>query len=205
MIRVFLRWLRNTLLPIRIKGINNRIEKKSPLGQKFTIGIIGNNNLISIGNNCLLTNTQVSLSGDNNRLIIEDKVRFMGPCKISMGGNSTLHIKWNAGIRGVDFVLNGANIEIGRLCMFSNGITLRNHDSHKILDPETGSQLNYPKDIVLGDHVWIGQGATILKGCNIGKDSVIGFGSIVTKSCNPGSVVTGVPAKIVKTNITWDY
>ena len=129
----------------------------------------------------------------------------MGPCKIIMGGNATLHIKWNAGIRGVEFNLNGANIEVGELCMFSYGVTLRNHDSHKILDAHTGEIMNPAKDIVLGRHVWIGQNATILKGCNIGDDSVIGFGSIVTKSCGPGSVMTGIPAKIVKENIRWDY
>ena len=89
--------------------------------------------------------------------------------------------------------------------MFSYGITLRNHDSHKIIDPKTQQILNPPKDIVLGSHVWVAQNATILKGCRIGSDSVIGFGSIVTKSCAPGSIMTGIPAKVVKENIIWDY
>ncbi len=96
-------------------------------------------------------------------------------------------------------------MEIGALCMFSYGITLRNHDSHRIIDPSSGRVLNPPKDVILGRHVWIAQNATILKGCHIGDNSVIGFGSIVTKSCPPGSVMAGVPAKIVKEDINWDY
>lgn len=99
----------------------------------------------------------------------------------------------------------GANIEVGELCMFSYGITLRNHDSHRILNPETKHVLNPAKDIVLGKHVWVAQNATILKGCHISDNSVIGFGSIVTKSCNPGSIMVGTPAKVIKEGITWDY
>lgn len=116
-----------------------------------------------------------------------------------------MHIKWNAGIRGVEFNLRGAKTEIGELCMFSYGITVRNHDSHRVLNPETKQVLNKPKDIVLGKHVWVAQNATILKGCRVGDDSVIGFGSIVTTSCKQGSIMAGVPAKVVKDGITWDY
>lgn len=199
--REFLSWVK----PIQISGLNNSVRIESKLGKAFHIKIDGGGNRVDIGKHCLLTNTKIQVHGDNNQIIIENNVRLMGPCKIIMGGNATLHIKWNAGIRGVEFNLNGANIEVGELCMFSYGVTLRNHDSHKILDAHTGEIMNPAKDIVLGRHVWIGQNATILKGCNIGDDSVIGFGSIVTKSCGPGSVMTGIPAKIVKENIRWDY
>ena len=143
--------------------------------------------------------------GNNNRLIIEDDVRFLGPCKIRIMGGGTLHIKRNAGVRGVEFNINEAKVFIGERCMFSYGITLRNHDSHRIINPIDGSVMNSPKDIVLGKHVWVAQNATILKGCHIGDNSVIGFGSIVTKSCDSGSIMTGVPAKVVEENINWDY
>lgn len=205
MIRELYHTFRDILKPIQIYGIGNTFQKQSKLGSKFVIRVSGNNNSIQIGKECILTNTDIRMSGDRNHLIIEDNVRFMGPCKIIMGGNATLHIKWNAGIRGVEFNLMGANIEVGELCMFSYGITLRNHDSHRILNPETKHVLNPAKDIVLGKHVWVAQNATILKGCHISDNSVIGFGSIVTKSCNPGSIMVGTPAKVVKEGITWDY
>lgn len=204
MIRRVYRKLIDTISPVQVIGENNSVQICSKLGRGFRIRVNGAGSTVQIAKNCTLTNTIIQMSGNNNHLLIEDNVRFMGPCKIIMGGDATLHIKWNAGIRGVEFNMAGANIEIGELCMFSYGITLRNHDSHKILDPQTNQILNLPKDIVLGNHVWVGQNATILKGCNIGHDSVIGFGSIVTKSCNPGSVMTGTPAKVVKENITWD-
>lgn len=205
MLRKILRYLYNKIKPVQISGINNVFNCKSRIGNNFIVKVSGSNNSITIGEHCLLTNTFLHIAGENNRVIVEDRVRFMGPCRIIIeGGNSTLHIKYNAGIRGVEFNLNGANIEVGELCMFSYGITLRNHDSHKVLDRE-GRIVNLPRDIILGKHVWIAQNATILKGCHIGANSVIGFGSIVTKSCDPGSILTGVPAKVVKENISWDY
>ena len=46
----------------------------------------------------------------------------------------------------------------------------------------------------------------ILKGVTIGDNCIIGAGSIVTKPFDKGNVIiAGVPAKIVKENINWDY
>lgn len=205
MIRTLFHRLYNHLRPIRVSGTDNNIENQSKFGFKFLINVSGRSNSIIIGRDCLLTNTTVSITGEHNQLIIDDNVRFMGPCRIIMNGNAKLHIKWNAGIRGVEFNMNGANIEVGELCMFSYGITLRNHDSHKVICSETNKILNPPKDIVLGKHVWVAQGASILKGCHIGENSVVGFGSVVTKSCASGSILAGNPARVVKENISWDY
>lgn len=143
--------------------------------------------------------------GSDCTIIIEDSVRFMGPCKIIVGGKSTLIIRQNAGIRGVEFNLCGAKIDVGELCMFSYGIILRNHDSHKIISTETGSIINSPKDVILGKHVWVAQNATILKGCHIGDNSIIGLGPVVTKSCKERSIMAGCPAQVIKENINWDY
>lgn len=204
-IRCILSGIYHSFRPVVIKGENNILCNRSKIGSGFRILIEGDNNNINIGKECLLTNTQIMMHGNNNSIYIDDRVRFMGPCKIIMEGTSSLVIKYNAGIRGVEFNLKGANIEVGELCMFSYGITLRNHDSHKIINPVDGSIMNSPKDIVLGKHVWVAQNATILKGCHIGENSVIGFGSIVTRSCDSGTIMTGIPAKVVKENINWDY
>lgn len=202
----FLRKIYHSIRPIVIKGKGNIIQNGSKVGKGFRILVEGTNNKIIIGKKCLLTNTSIVMHGTENSIFIDDGVRFMGPCKIIIGGvKSKLVIKYNAGIRGVEFNLNGASIEIGELCMFSYGITIRNHDSHRIINPVDGTIMNKPKDIILGKHVWVAQNVTILKGCHIGDNSVIGFGAIVTKGCNSGSVMTGVPAKVVKENINWDY
>ena len=54
------------------------------------------------------------------------------------------------------------------------------------------------KTIVLEDDVWVGANATILPGVHIGRMSVVAAGAVVSKDVEPGSVVGGIPAKIIK-------
>ena len=51
-------------------------------------------------------------------------------------------------------------------------------------------------DVVIENDVWVGDGATILKGVRIGKGSVIGAGVVVYKDVPPYSIVTGAEMKI---------
>ena len=55
-----------------------------------------------------------------------------------------------------------------------------------------------PKEVIIGDDVWIGRRAIILPGVHIGKGSVVGAGAVVTKDVPEFTVVAGVPAKVVK-------
>lgn len=201
---MFLKKIYRKLFPIIDRGHDNHIRILSPL-KNSAITIFDNRNTLNIGENCIINDCSITIHGNNNTLIIEDKARLLGGARISMEGNSTIRIGYNAGVRKVSFLAKDANIEIGELCMFSNDIIVRNHDSHKVINLEDGKISNHAQDIVLGRHVWIGQNVTILKGCNIGDDSILALGAVVTKSCPPNSIMAGNPAKIVKSDITWDY
>lgn len=89
--------------------------------------------------------------------------------------------------------------------MFSYNIVVRNTDSHKVIEVETGVITNPSRDVVLGEHVWVCQNSSILKGCKIGDNSIVAFGAVAIKGCEAGSVLAGNPAKVVKTGINWDY
>lgn len=59
----------------------------------------------------------------------------------------------------------------------------------------------YEKDKIrtkIGNDVWTGANAVILKGVSIGDGAVVGAGSIVTKDVPPYAIVTGNPAKILR-------
>jgi len=55
---------------------------------------------------------------------------------------------------------------------------------------------------VIGDDVYIGAGAKILGDITIGNNSLIGANAVVIKSVPAGSLVVGVPAKIIKEGIS---
>ena len=59
--------------------------------------------------------------------------------------------------------------------------------------------LGVAEPVRIGNDVWIGQNAVILPGVTIGDDCVIGACALVTKDVPSGSVVGGVPAKVITT------
>jgi acetyltransferase-like isoleucine patch superfamily enzyme len=96
------------------------------------------------------------------------------------------------------------NIEIGDDCLLSYGIEIRTTDSHSIFDQESGSLLNPPRSISIGNHVWVGARSMILKGASIGSGTVIGAYSIVNKAVGANVIAAGQPCKELKSFIRWD-
>ena len=72
-------------------------------------------------------------------------------------------------------------------------IATLNHD----MDPEKRQQL-HPVPVHIGKGVWVGANATITPGVTIGDDAIVAAGAVVTKDVEAGTVVAGVPAKVVK-------
>ena len=88
--------------------------------------------------------------------------------------------------------------------MLSANINLMCTDNHAITDLETGEILNKASSIVIGDHVWVGLNAVILKDTKISDGSVVGINSVVTKAfVEENVIIGGVPASILKRGIQW--
>lgn len=54
------------------------------------------------------------------------------------------------------------------------------------------------RETIIGNDVWIGQGAFVKSGVNVGHGCVIGMGSVVTRSVEPYSIVAGNPARLIR-------
>lgn len=62
-----------------------------------------------------------------------------------------------------------------------------------------GERVDAVGPIDIGDNVFVGHGAIILRNVKIGKNAIIAAGSVVTKDVAAESVVGGVPAKPITT------
>ena len=59
------------------------------------------------------------------------------------------------------------------------------------------------QNIKIGNHVWIGQNAAILKGVTIGDGAIVAANAVVTKDVPAHCAVGGNPAKVIKENVYW--
>lgn len=190
----------------KVKGENNSIERSEALLSKVTFDIVGNDNEIIIGVGARFSNVRIYIRGSNHKLLIGDNCIVRSGsfwfedsnCTITVGDHCTIE---EAGIAVTE---PHSRIELGKDCMLSGGISIRNGDSHSIIDLNTNKRINYAQDIDIGDHVWIGSQVQILKGVKIGPNSIIGLRSIVTKDIPSNCIAVGVPAKVVKERVTWD-
>ena len=93
-------------------------------------------------------------------------------------------------------------IEIGEDVIIAPEVIIRDSDQHQIMSLSGGGgTISAP--IKIGNHVWVGTRAVILKGVTIGNNCVIAAGSVVTHNVPDNCLVAGVPAKIIKNNVTW--
>jgi maltose O-acetyltransferase len=91
-----------------------------------------------------------------------------------------------------------SKISIGENCQIGDLVAIYDCDFHEI-NPETRN--NSAGEIIpvkIGNNVWLGSRVMVLKGVNIGDNSVIAAGSIVTKSIPPRCLAAGIPAKIIR-------
>ncbi len=98
-------------------------------------------------------------------------------------------------------ILCAESVSIGAFCSISWDVQILDNDFHTM----TVSGVEQPSTapVVLGDRVWIGTRALILKGVTVGDGAVIAAGAVVTKDVPPGAVVAGIPAKVVGQADSW--
>lgn len=87
-------------------------------------------------------------------------------------------------------------ITIGNGVMLANGAYITDSDWHTIYDRTVRDERATP--VTIGDNVWLGDHATVLKGVTIGENSVVAARAVVTKDVPANVVVAGNPAKVVK-------
>lgn len=110
-------------------------------------------------------------------------------CNISVGDN--FYMNYDCIFLDVNKITIGNNVFIApRVSIFTAG--------HPIDKDIRNELLEYGKEVVIGDDVWIGGNVVINPGVTIGSNVVIGSGSVVTKNIPSGVVAAGNPCKIIR-------
>jgi len=172
---------------------------------------------------------KVNFKGKHARLVVHYGTCFTNS-SVTLGDNALVEIGEEASIRnlhisqvnsaqvkiGHRFKCIGCTIEchdesgldvfIGNDCLFSYQIIIRTSDGHTIYDTETGNPVNIPKrGVKIGNNVWIGMRAVVLKESVIPNNSVVAACALVSGEFEEqNTILAGVPAKVIKRNINWD-
>ena len=92
------------------------------------------------------------------------------------------------------------HVSIGRECIVADRVMLIDFD-HGVVEVERPIRLQgiYKRDVHVGNNVWIGYGACVLRGVTVGDNCVIGTNTVVTKDVPDNAVVAGAPARVLRT------
>jgi acetyltransferase-like isoleucine patch superfamily enzyme len=91
------------------------------------------------------------------------------------------------------------HVSIGRECIVADRAMLIDFD-HGVVETERPirAQGIYKRDVRIGHNVWVGYGASFLRGATVGDNAVVGTYAVVTRDVPADAVVGGVPARVLR-------
>jgi carbonic anhydrase/acetyltransferase-like protein (isoleucine patch superfamily) len=136
--------------------------------------------------------------GPGATLRVADEFRVFTGSRILLETGATLTL--GSGYLNLDSrVQCFSSISIGAGVFIGEQVIIRDSDSHEL----QGGRLASTAPIAIGNHVWIGTRAMILKGVSVGDGAVVAAGAVVTRDVPAGSLVAGVPAEVRRTDVSW--
>ena len=194
---------------IKLNLFDKKVQKRRKVGvipYKYSHIELHKNTKLICNNILFMGEKQVKSSKIETRLLVEENGTFEINDNFIMYAGSYIrvikngHLEINGGFinEGVEITC-ASKITIGKGATIARDVVIRDYDGHTIELPD----YQIAKPITIGDNVWIGNRAMILKGVNIGDGAIVGAGSIVTKDVPAGAIVVGNPARVVKEGVKW--
>lgn len=185
---------------------NNKLYVKGSFLKKCKFSFLGKNNTLQLGRNSRLNNCKFTFIGNNCRIIIGGEYTMISNVHFwcQDEGSSIIINDYFTMEGGHIASIEGCKIIIGRDCMFSNDVEIRNGDSHSIIDNINNRRINKSKNIYIGDHVWLTAHVRLLKGSKIPSNSIVGNSSVVSQEYREeNAIYVGNPCKLIKRNVNW--
>lgn len=179
------------------RSVLNRIVLSTPRGPGRRAGY-----RIYIDRPDLRGRINISLGPGTGTVHIDTK----GPINLDlrMWRRSSLRIGAGTTINNARIVCDESDVVVGRDGLWSDDILIQSNDQHGIVDLETMQVINrHRRHTVIGDHVWIGRRALVMPDVEIGPGAILAAGAILTTDMPASCIFAGVPARMVRNNVTW--
>lgn len=195
-------------MPIAVHNLEGNICRASDKFLTENGGYImftGKGGTLEVGEDCYAPQIGITI-GDNCSVVIGSSCR-LGAVQIYTLKDSTVSIgdvsgfTWSCNIQCHE----SYDVTIGKGCLFAGNSWITVSDMHSVVDLTTQRRVNHGGHVRLGDRVWLGDGACVMKGVTIGGGSVVAARAVVTKDVPENCVVAGIPGKIVRKNASWDF
>ena len=200
---------------LKYNCLDRRIKRKSgayllPFGRT----VLCNKGAIELEDSLLLNSNQGTKNKTGRSSILridkDAKLRVNGRFNLFYGADITV-------FQGGELILNGgffnsgvtvrckSKITVGEGTAVSHGVLIQDYDGHELfLGGSAGEKTENCGPIHIGKHVLIFANATILKGVTIGEGAIVAAGAVVTGDVPAHTLVAGVPARVVKSNVDWN-
>jgi len=141
--------------------------------------------------------SELKLVGDDATLLVEGSFSIFTGFSISVNPGATLRL--GSGRINSGCVIDCFDeISIGHDVSISKQVVIRDSDNHVIRE---GAPVSAP--VRIGNDVWVGLRAIILKGVTVGDGAVVAAGAVVTRDVPARALVGGVPARVLRADVAW--
>jgi acetyltransferase-like isoleucine patch superfamily enzyme len=175
------------------------------LSRGSSIECHGEGNVIVLAPNVRLSRVGITVRGSGNLIYIGEDSRLINVTIKAVGEGNTIAIGRDITFESGTLLCERTNrsLLLGDDCMVSNSVIVRTTDHHGIFVRSSGERLNPPADVVVGAHVWLGNGCRINKGTRIGSGTVVGQMAIASGILEPHCIYAGVPARKLRDDVVW--
>jgi acetyltransferase-like isoleucine patch superfamily enzyme len=153
---------------------------------------------LRVGRNVTLGRGTYLNVASGGRLTIGDNVLIDGGVYLTADGG-TLEIGADSYIGMGTVIVAAERVSIGCDALIAAYVTIRDQD-HGVSKPGVPYRAQPPQSapVSIGQNVWLGTHAAVLKGVTIGEGCIVGANAVVTRDLPPNCVAVGVPAKMIR-------
>jgi len=185
-----------------MRGISFFVKRLYPLILRHKRGL-------SIGKNTRIDYKTIVRIWNSGNIIIGNKTRLQSnqrgahtakpfPATLFVDKKNALIEIGDNSIIGAAYIHAQKKISIGNKCVISSGVNIMDSNAHILLSNNRTVGRDEPKEIIIGNNVWIALNSIVLKGTTIGDNCVVAAGSVVKGIFPENSLIQGNPAKVIK-------